>query len=179
MSEDLTARLAAAGTTGTAEFITHRFICGKSSGRFGSVTISTDDDPNIGRHLDIAEDVLGAMLGEGGRLRITIEVLEAGTLRENRWDPPLRVGDGTWAAYEAYCGRSPITFRHTDGSATQGSALRDITVAGDDVLLHLTQGYGSLTINAATVTGATVRTGDTSTVAMLTEALPALPIEEA
>lgn len=76
----------------TKEFIVSRLQCGTSSGKYGTDCYkeATNDgrDPGDGAQIGgvSPEDILDdGLLGEGARVRVTVEVLDYGNLKVNPW----------------------------------------------------------------------------------------------
>ena len=76
-------------------------ISGSSYGRYGHIAWrDNEDEARCWSTALPVESVLNRKLGDGCRIRVTIEVLDSGAeLRDNPWKPPV---GSTWDEYEDY-----------------------------------------------------------------------------
>lgn len=167
--------LAAAGASASIELDTRRFICGRSSGRFGSLSAQDPEREGVGLPLpSLIEELVGGLLGDGSRIRLTVEVIEPGALRENPWPPPAPVGDGSWEAWDRYSTRKAVRAFTRSGGYTTAERIRGVEVEphaeeGSPLGVRLSIGYGGAWIALADLDGIEILKGDEETLALVLE----------
>lgn len=157
--------LAAAGARAEVELVARRHASGRGWGRWGQLAFEREQ-PGVSGPPDL-EAMLGALIGDGGRVRISIEVIEPGELSENPWPPPVPVGDGSWAAWESYLRRGPARIFTLGGGFTTCERIQGIEPAphtdGELGVKWSGPGYGGGWIALADLDGIEFLDGDEAT----------------